>query len=74
MRREQPPLFAHIVSNEIKHPLLGLVSAKLGAQVYRKATDPCPEHSDNYPEIILFVFPFCEETAKNYMKHSPASL
>lgn len=51
-----PPLFLHTVSNEMKHPLLDLVSARQGARVYGMATDTCPGHRDNYPKVFLFVF------------------
>lgn len=53
-----PLLFIHILNNEIKSPVLGPVSARLGARVCGVATDPYPGHRDNYPEVFLFVFPY----------------
>lgn len=54
-------LFIHILSNEMKPPVLGPVSVRLGAQVCGVATDPCPRHRHNYPEVFLFVFPYVKQ-------------
>lgn len=53
-----PLLLIHILSNEMKPPVLSPVSARLGAQVRGVATDLCLGHRDNYPEVFLFVFPY----------------